>query len=107
MMLTEPLQSLRQCPSTQVRATAHDQSSGFAPSVGVDYLNALPSVDCHLLIYSPAWGKHIWMLTPVYPGRDILWIQYAIVNLGHPSHLHETIKSSKPMKIIPFLEQHS
>src|SRR5437879_13855697 len=69
MMLTEPLQSLRQCPSTQVRATAHDQSSGFAPSVGVDYLNALPSVDCHLLIYSPAWGKHIWVLTPVYPGR--------------------------------------
>ena len=27
MMLTEPLQSLRQCPSTQVRATAGDRMS--------------------------------------------------------------------------------
>jgi hypothetical protein len=45
MMLTEALQPFRQCPYTQVRTAAQDQSRGLAPSVGVDNFNPLPSVD--------------------------------------------------------------
>jgi len=107
MLLTEPLQSFRQLPCTQFRAAAHDQSRGFAPSVGVDYLNPLPSVDCHYLSARSLGITH-WGVTPVYPGKNILWIQYATVNLGRSFFvLRQKKRDSKPMKIMPFLEQHS